>query len=438
MSKIEKSIEEKVFKAIDKRKEETIKFYRELVMTPSVSGMEGDAQRLVAKKFKDLGMEVEMVEADEKQLRKHPAFFETLSFKKYGYKDRPNALGQLKGVGGGRSLLVIIHIDTVPAEPIEAWKYPPYGGVIEGGRLYGRGATDPKQGIAAMVAALQGIQDAGLKLKGDLLCTTVNEEEDGGAGGAFAMVVQRGVKADGAIYYGSPPEPAQLPETIGVGVAGAGLRYVEIRVHGEMAHTASGAGVNAIGKAMKIYEAIAKLNEERQKRITYKLVKDRPATNFVISIISAGNWPSNVPALCVMQGRLAWPPSEKTENAIKEFEDALKEVVQGDEWLREHPPEMEYVSWMAEPHEQDPNHPIVKMVMRNTEYVTGKKAVLRGGAGGTDSRHPVLYGGIATVAGWKGVGGGGHSVDEWADLDTTILASKLLALNILEWCGHVS
>jgi acetylornithine deacetylase/succinyl-diaminopimelate desuccinylase-like protein len=78
------------------------------------------------------------------------------------------------------------------------------------------------------------------------------------------------------------------------------------------------------------------------------------------------------------------------------------------------------------------------MVMRNTEYVTGKKAILRGGAAGTDSRHPVLYGGIPTVAGWKGVGWGGHSVDEWADLDTTILASKLLALNILEWCGHVS
>jgi len=97
-----------------------------------------EAQKFMYHTFRDMGLEVDMWEPDINELKKHPAFFETTSFRKYGYKDRPNVIGKLRGVGGGRSLFLCGHMDVVSPEPVGAWSYPPWGGVVVDGKMYGR------------------------------------------------------------------------------------------------------------------------------------------------------------------------------------------------------------------------------------------------------------------------------------------------------------
>ena len=90
--------------------------------------------------------------------------------------------GRLRGPGGGRSLHLTGHVDVVPVESEERWTHDPWGGEIAEGRMWGRGAGDMKAGIAAYLVAVEALQATGAELRGDLLFTSVIEEECGGNG----------------------------------------------------------------------------------------------------------------------------------------------------------------------------------------------------------------------------------------------------------------
>ena len=142
-----KIVEEKILGYLDSKRDEIIDFLRKLVRIPSVVGEELEAQKFMYRTFRDMDLEVDTWEPDVNELRKHPAFFETTSFRKYGYKNRPNVIGKLRGGGGGSSIFLCGHIDVVSPEPISDWTYPPWSGGIVNGKMYGRGAADQKGGI---------------------------------------------------------------------------------------------------------------------------------------------------------------------------------------------------------------------------------------------------------------------------------------------------
>jgi len=91
-------------------------------------------------------------------------------------------IGKLSGTGGGRSLILNGHVDVVPVGDLQQWTEDPFSGVVEDGKLYGRGVTDMKAGTFALIIALRAIQSQNIKLKGDILFHSVVEEESGGAG----------------------------------------------------------------------------------------------------------------------------------------------------------------------------------------------------------------------------------------------------------------
>ena len=82
-----------------------------------------------------------------------------------------NVVGKMRGMGGGRSLLLHAHTDTVGVAGMTA----PFSGRIDRGRLYGRGAYDIKSGLAAMLSAVKAIVDVGFVPGGDLLVAGVAE-----------------------------------------------------------------------------------------------------------------------------------------------------------------------------------------------------------------------------------------------------------------------
>jgi acetylornithine deacetylase len=105
---------------------------------------------------------------------------------------RTSVLGRLAGTGGGRSLMLNAHCDTVDVAGME----DPFSGAIRDGKLYGRGSFDMKGSLAACMAAAKALADSGVRLRGDVLVAAVADEEYGSLGTRDLI---RRVKVDGAI-----------------------------------------------------------------------------------------------------------------------------------------------------------------------------------------------------------------------------------------------
>lgn len=120
-------------------------------------GGETDANKYLAEKYEQCGLTVDMWEED---------------------KDRVNLVGVWKGTGGGRSLILNGHIDTVPPGLSENWKSgDPFSGKVADGRIYGRGSCDMKGPDVCQLMAVKALRQAGVRLKGDMiLASTVGEE----------------------------------------------------------------------------------------------------------------------------------------------------------------------------------------------------------------------------------------------------------------------
>ncbi len=116
--------------------------------------------------------------------------------------DRVNAVGRLRGTGGGKSLLFNGHVDTNPVT--EGWTVDPWAGTIDKDFIYGIGVSNMKAGDAAYFCAVRTLVEAGVQLKGDVILTFVVGELQGGVGTKALM--DQGLRAD----YFINSEPTDL------------------------------------------------------------------------------------------------------------------------------------------------------------------------------------------------------------------------------------
>jgi acetylornithine deacetylase/succinyl-diaminopimelate desuccinylase-like protein len=118
--------------------------------------------------------------------------------------NRANVVASLGSPGARPRLLMMSHIDVVPVEDAGQWSYPPFGGEVHDGRLWGRGSSDMKSTVAAEAMTLAILKRAGARLKGELTFVTCADEESGGAWG-FGWMAQHypGIlRADYAVNEG--------------------------------------------------------------------------------------------------------------------------------------------------------------------------------------------------------------------------------------------
>ncbi|MFC6719219.1 ArgE/DapE family deacylase [Natrialbaceae archaeon GCM10025810] len=417
---------------IERKREDLVELLTELIEQQSVTGHETPAQEVVASRLDSLGLEVDAWVPDADGLRDHPGFFETSSYAERGYENRPNVAATREGVGDGRSLTLSGHVDVVPVDEDE-WSYDPWDATVEDGRLYGRGSNDMLGGVASILVAVEALDELDVELVGDLTVQTTIEEEDGGPGGVLSAL-ERGYQPDAAIIA----EPSGLPN---IGMASAGVMYFRVTVPGRSAHAALGyAGVNAIGKATKLYRALDELDRERKSRLSYEpAVRQNPnldghETNLNVGVIDGGDWPSTVPSKVVLEGRIGWPPGETREEVRMEVEAAVRDVAENDEWLSEHSPEFEWFGWNAAPHELDTDEEIVRIARENAETITGGTTTFGGGSAGNDERFYNRYYDIPCPS----VGPRGdniHGADEHVEIDSLVETAQTLALTAVDWCG---
>ena len=122
------------------------------------------------------------------------------------------------------------HIDVVL--PGEGWTVDPFAGVVKDGRLYGRGSSDMKGGIAAAIIAAEALIDSGLGLPGAIEISGTVDEESGGYGGV-AYLAERGWFSQPRVDHVIIPEPLEVDQ---VCIGHRGVWWAEIETRGRIAH----------------------------------------------------------------------------------------------------------------------------------------------------------------------------------------------------------
>lgn len=147
-------------------------------------------------------------------------------------ENRGNVYSSLGEPGARPKLLFMSHIDVVPVEDASQWTHDPFGGEIDEGRLWGRGAADMKSTVAAQAMALIILKRAGVRFKGELAYATCSDEESGGAWG-FGWMAQHFpelMTADYAVNEGGG-SPIHVGERLIYPINTGEKGRMEIRIH---------------------------------------------------------------------------------------------------------------------------------------------------------------------------------------------------------------
>ena len=310
---------------------------------------------------------------------------------------RPSVLVCARGTGGGRTLLLCGHVDTVGVEGMEA----PHRPRREGDRLYGRGAYDMKAGVAAALIACRDAVAAGLA--GDVVVAAVADEEHASLGVQEAL---RSVRADAAIVT----EPTELE----VVVAHKGFVWIEVEVPGRAAHgSRPHLGIDAIVKAGPILTGLGALDESLAER-THPLL-GRGSVH--ASHIEGGGELSSYPPRCVLRLERRTLPGETAADAEAEVA-ALLAPIEG---------ATQRTLLVRDPFEVPRDGELVGAVRAAAGEVLGEPPAIGGASYWADAAF-IAAAGIPTVMFGPG-GEGAHADVEWVSVaGTEAVARTLLAV----------
>ncbi|WP_274362183.1 peptidase [Paenibacillus thermotolerans] len=415
---------ERIREFLGRHRDEGISLLQRLVRSPSTQGNEREAQRIVIDELHAMKLEVDAWEPDGEAMSSDPYFYSTRS----EFTGSPNAVGVLRGTGGsgGRSMILNGHIDVVPEGNRSDWRGDPYGGEVAEGRLYGRGASDMKGGTVSLLLAIRAIQAAGIRLKGDVIFQSVIEEESGGAGTLAA--VARGYKADAALI----PEPTNMR----IFTKQQGSMWFRIRVPGRSAHGGTRyEGVSAIEKSMLVVEHIRELETARNARVNDPLYAGNPIPLPInIGVIEGGSWPSSVPDVVKLEGRIGVAPEETLDNAKAEMERWMEKLAEKDPWFSEHPSVLEWFGARWVPGGLDPGHELLQLLSSRYREVLGGAPVIEASPWGTDGGLLSRAGGTPCIVFGPGLTQVAHYPNEYIELDRMFEAAEIIALTLIDWC----
>ncbi len=401
------------------------------VVREEVIGGETRVNELLAERYAAAGLETHWVAEDP---------------------ERRNLVGVRRGAGGGRSLVLNGHVDTVPPVEPESWlNGSPWNPEIRDGRLYGIGSTDMKAGGTAMWLVAQALHDEGVELKGDLLLHSVVGEETMQHELGTSACIRAGFGADAAIVT----EPTSLPRPLTISPIAPGNWYFRIHVEGKSTHCGNRAlairpggpgdeiGVNALEKGVKIVEALQEL--ERQWGMTKRHPYFMPGFFSILPGVFYSDPGLDIPFYFSNRAELAYslwyPPDESAADVIDQVEEYVLGACMLDTWLRDHPPRFEWVNnW---PPASTPwEHELVQTLVRAHEQVSGEPFPP------PSPEHPVAFGAASDASFYEAAGipsvvfGPGdvklaHCRDESVALEEIIAAARSLAAAVMGWCDVI-
>ena len=415
----------RVLNQVDHDREEIVAFEQALIRHPSETGREKDCQDFVAHWLRQAGYAVEVFTPDE--VAKGLDFRgRTLTT---DYSQRPNVVALYKGTGGGRSLLLMSHVDTVPVGPLENWTVPPYGGEIRDGKIYGRGAQDDKEGIVAQTYALECIRRAGLRLKGDVTLCSVVDEEGGGSMGAWSCM-SRGYRADAGIYCDGldlKVNPANLGWSGGRIQMKCPPGHMNIRATKDCADA--------------IYSAVDAFRKERQAIFaSHPLYRDTvwPEENIICPYFSAGHAEGVAMNEATVMAFMYTLPGNSVHDDRKILEARVRQA-----WaalgISAPPPTVEWTHTWPDPYQASGAESILEAMRAASEAATGVPVIVEGGTASDLYAMGLYSDGMPSVCigpGRFGEPEAAHQPDESISIDRELIPFvKIIALTMLTWCG---
>lgn len=277
-------------------KEKKIKILQEVIQIKSVNDKEEEVAKYLQKLLAEYDISSELVE----------------------FAEGRSSLVATMGNGSGKVLAFSGHMDVVSAGDESKWTYPPFSGHIEGNKLYGRGSTDMKSGLVAMVIAMIELKEAGLNYNGTIkLLATVGEEVgELGAG----QLTKEGYADDlDALIIGEPTNYNLMYTHMG------SINYT-VKSYGKEAHSSMPQeGYNAINH---LNEFVTRANQEMDKLAQEYENKIMGRTIHNVTIIKGGDQVNSIPNYAELQGNIrSLPeyPNEKVLDLLRKIADELNE-----------------------------------------------------------------------------------------------------------------
>lgn len=375
-----------------------------LVRIPSVTGSERPAAEFVVSRAGELGLHGGLEQEDLTALRADPGY----PGEEIARDELVNARVRLAGTGEER-LALCGHLDVVDPRGARPWTHgDPFSGVIEDGRLFGRGTADMKAGVIAALHAMAAARSAGVPTAPvDLLA--VSSEEDGGLG-AFAAL-RRDAGYAGCVI----PEPTGFD----VVCAQAGAITFKGVVRGRSAHAAHRKrGVSAIDRYLPIHEALAEYERTVNASVAHPLMSalDLPYP-VLVGRLNAGTWSSQVPDSLEFEGRAPVRVGE----SVDETRSAIERVVAG----AAPGTELDWSGGSYAPCEVDTGDPLVATMSAAATDELGRDVQRVGVPWGADMRLFVQAGIPTVMCGPRGIEGA-HAVDESVACEDVVAVARIL------------
>ena len=320
-----------------------------------------------------------------------------------------NVVSSLQGQTGGKTMIWNGHFDVVP--PGENWEVDPFGGEFRDGFIYGRGSSDMKSGLAAMIVALDALKKAQTPFKGRILFQAVGDEETGSEAGTMLMIRKK-IGTDAA--YAIVSEPTNLQISIG----NRGLRWIEVIVKGRASHAGRPhVGANALHAAARMISGLERLAFKARHPLF-----EIPFPSLSVTLIQSGTKINIIPERCSFAIDRRMIPGETSESVRQEVEEVLRENlsegISADVCVT-------HEGW--DPYALDPESPLVKGLSQAVREVVGETPKLKGKAGCTDASHLFHKAQIPSVCFGPGLEDTAHTANERVALEKVVQAARIYA-----------
>ena len=416
---------DRVLAEVEAARDEIVNFTAELIHVPTVNPpgeFYRDCAELIGRRLAKTGLAVQYVEAvgRPEHTAAHP---------------RVNVVGRGEGAADRPRLHLNGHFDVVP--PGDGWSVDPFAGVVRGGRIYGRGASDMKSGIAAAIFAVEAVRRAGVDLHGAVDISGTVDEESGGFAGV-AHLCEAGIISAPETGYAIIPEPFG-PARICVGHRG--VYWFDAIAHGRSAHgSMPHLGHSAINDMGTLLEAFrTRLGPELAARLSALPVvpglSRRPSLN--VNAIVGGQADETTQSPCVADRCTAtfdrrFVPEESFEEVRDEIADLVAAVERRSPRRRFRIEERMVVHPVQTPSES----PVTRALSAAVAKVCGKPAELVASPGTYDQKHFARIAGVEhCVAYGPGPLEEAHQPDESCAVDDLVASTQVLALAVLKLAG---
>lgn len=421
-------VQDRVSKSVEEITEEMVAFLQALVQVPTVNPP-GEhyavGAELIGAKLQEFGYATHIITAEgmAEHTRAYP---------------RVNVLGRLEGAVPRPNLHFNGHFDVVPVG--DGWTVDPFGALIREGKMYGRGVSDQKAGIAASIFAIEAIRRAGLRLQGTVEQSGSVDEESGGFAGVAYMAKMGWIGKDKTDYV-IITEPTDSDR---VCLGHRGVYWFKVTAQGRIAHGCMPHfGVSAIDHMAEFLHSVThELKPELAKRKTDAPVEP-PGSRYAsinVNSVFGGQPEHGVQTPCVAHH--AGAIFDRRFLSEERFEDVRGEIETMLADLQAKNPESKYRMedlMIVHPVYTDENCELVNVMKSSVETVIGRAPQLTVSPGTYDQKHVVRIGSVKQcIAYGPGILNQAHQPDEYCRNEDVVNAAKVMALAAVQLLGAES